>query len=47
MCCPLIFCRNKIISGAEGPNEMPRSTKERTKRWHDKRIKKKECNAHE
>ena len=22
---------------------MPRSTKERTERWHDKRIRKKEC----
>jgi hypothetical protein len=23
---------------------MPRTTKERTKRWHDKRMRKKECN---
>ena len=30
------------MSGAKGPNTMPRSTKERTKRWHDKRIRK-EC----
>jgi hypothetical protein len=32
--------RNKIVSGAEGPNKVPRSTKERTKRWYDKRMKK-------
>jgi hypothetical protein len=43
MCCPLILCRKKTISRAEGPNRMTRSTKERTKRWHDKRIRKKEC----
>jgi hypothetical protein len=30
------------MSRAEGPNRMTRSTKERTKRWHDKEIKK-EC----
>jgi len=31
------------MSRAEGPNRMTRSTKERTKRWHDKRMRKKEC----
>ena len=30
------------MSRAEGPNRMTRSTKERTKRWHDKRMRK-EC----
>ena len=32
------------MSIAEGPNRMTRSTKERTKSWHDKRMRKKECN---
>ena len=31
------------MSREEGPNRMTRSTKERTKRWHDKRIRKKKC----
>jgi hypothetical protein len=31
------------MSGAEGPSRMTRSTKERTKRWHEKRMRKKEC----
>ena len=31
------------MKGAKGPNTMPRSTKERTKGWHDKRMRKKEC----
>jgi hypothetical protein len=31
------------MRGAEGPNIVLRSTKERTKGWHDKRIRKKEC----
>jgi hypothetical protein len=31
------------MSREEGPNGMPRSIKERTKRWHDKRMRKKEC----
>jgi hypothetical protein len=31
------------MSRAEGSNRMTRSTKERTKRWHDKRMRKKEC----
>ena len=30
------------MSRAEGPNRMIRSTKQRTKRWHDKRMRKKE-----
>jgi len=34
---------NETMNGAEGPNKMPRFTKERRKRWHDKRIRKKEC----
>ena len=42
MCCPLIFCREETMSRAEGPNRMTRSTKERTKIWHDKRMRK-EC----
>ena len=29
MYCPLMLCRNKTMSGAEGPNKMPRSTKEK------------------
>ena len=28
------------MRGAEGPNKVPRSTKERTKGWHDKRMRK-------
>ena len=28
---------------SEGPNKVPRSTKERTKGWHEKRMRKKEC----
>jgi hypothetical protein len=32
-----------MMSRAEGSNRMTRSTKERIKRWHDKRIRKKEC----
>ena len=31
------------MSRGEGPNRMTRSTIERTKRWHDKRMRKKEC----
>ena len=50
MCCPLIFCMNETMNGAEGPNKMPRFTKERRKRWHHKRMRK-ECDigqdAHE
>jgi len=42
MCCPLILCREETMSRAEGLNRMTRSTKERTKRWHDKRMRK-EC----
>jgi hypothetical protein len=34
--------REETISRAEGSNRMTRSTKERTKRWHDKRMRK-EC----
>ena len=34
--------RNETLRGAEGPNKMPRFTKERTKRWHDKKMRK-EC----
>ena len=30
----------ETMSGAEGPNKVPRSTKERTKGWHDKRMRK-------
>ena len=40
MCCPLILCREEIIKRAEGPNKVPRSTKERTKGWHNKRMRK-------
>ena len=40
MCCPLIFYRNETIRGAEGLNIVPRYTKERTKGWHDKRMRK-------
>ena len=29
------------MNGAEDPNKMPRFTKERTKRWHHKRMRKK------
>ena len=43
MCCLLILCREETIKGAEGPNKVPRSTKERTKGWHNKRMRKKEC----
>jgi len=43
MCCPLIFYRNETMCKAKGPNTIPRSTKERTKRWHYKRTRKKEC----
>jgi len=32
------------MRGAEGPNKVLRSTKERTKGWHDKRMRKKEYN---
>jgi hypothetical protein len=39
MCCPLIFYREEIIRGVEGPNKMPR----KNKRWHDGRVRK-ECN---
>ena len=42
MCCPLILCREETMSRVEGPNRMTRSTKETTKRLHDKRIRK-EC----
>ena len=28
------------MKGAKGPNTMPRSTKERTKGWHDIRMRK-------
>jgi hypothetical protein len=31
------------MSRVEGSNRMARSTKERTKRWHDKGMRKKEC----
>ena len=31
------------MNRAEGPNKMPRFTKERRKRWHHKRMRKKEC----
>ena len=31
------------MNGAEGPNKMPRFTKERRKRLHHKRMRKKEC----
>jgi len=40
MCCLLILCREETIKGVEGPNKVPRSTKERTKGWHDKRMRK-------
>ena len=40
MCCLLIFCREETIKGAEGPNKVLRSTKERTKGWHDKKMRK-------
>ena len=43
LCCLLILCREETMSRAEGPNIMTRSTKERTKRWHDKSMRK-ECN---
>ena len=43
MCCPLILYMHEIMSGAEGPKIMTRSTKERTKGWNDKRMRKKEC----
>jgi hypothetical protein len=33
--------RNETMRGAKGPNKVPRSTKERTKGWHDQRMK--EC----
>ena len=37
--------RNETMRGAEGPNKVSRSTKERTKGWHDKRMRKKEYNT--
>lgn len=40
MCCLLILCREETIKGAEGPNKVSRSIKERTKGWHDKRMRK-------
>ena len=40
MCCLLILCREETIKGAEGPNKVLRSTKERTKGWHDKKMRK-------
>ena len=40
MCCSLIFYRKELISGAKGPNTMPRSTKDREKGLHDKRMRK-------
>ena len=40
MCCLLILCREEIIKGSEGPNKVPRSIKEMTKIWHDKRMRK-------
>jgi hypothetical protein len=43
MCCPLILYREETKRGVEGPNKMPRSTKRKIKGWHDKRIRKKEC----
>jgi hypothetical protein len=43
MCYPLILCREETMSRAEGSNRMTRCTKERTKIWHDKRMRKKEC----
>jgi hypothetical protein len=39
MCCLLILCREETTKGAEDPNKVPRSTKERTKGWHDKRMR--------
>jgi hypothetical protein len=33
--------RNKTIRGAKGPNTLQ---KKETKRWHDKRMRKKGCN---
>ena len=33
------------MSGAESPSRMPRPTKERVKRWYDKRMRKKEYNV--
>jgi hypothetical protein len=35
--------REETMSRVEGSNRMTRSTKERTKTWHDKRMRKKEC----
>ena len=40
MCCLLILYREETIKGVEGPNKVSRSTKERTKGWHDKRMRK-------
>ena len=40
MCCLLILCREETIKGAEGPNKVSRSTKERTKGWNNKRMRK-------
>jgi hypothetical protein len=40
MCCPLIFFSKGTIRRAEDLNKKPRSTKERTKEWHGKRMKK-------
>ena len=36
--------RNEAMRGAEGSNKVPRSIKERTKGWHDKRMIKKKYN---
>ena len=33
--------RNETMREAKGPNKIPRFTKERTKRWHHKRMRKK------
>ena len=40
MCCLLILYREEIIKGAEGLNKVSRSIKERTKGWHNKRMRK-------
>ena len=40
MYCLLILCSKETIKGVEGPNKVLRSIKERTKGWHDKRIRK-------
>ena len=41
MCCPLIRCRHKTMSKAEGPTKWQ---DRRVERWHDKRMRKKGCN---